>query len=256
MEAVAGVFRSVGEARGAFHILRSSGLSRDGINLLLPGTPEEQIHSVPVSETEQPGMGTAMGGVVGAALGLAGGAELGAVAAATSVIPGVGPVIALGLAGAALLGTAGAAIGSAAERRSTEGLPADEIFFYEDALRQGRAVIIFMAEGKREAERARQLMAESGAESIDAAREAWWIGLRDAEKEHYHALGKNFAKDHEAYRAGFEAALRPVCRGKAVDEALECLRGEYPKLWNTTAFRDGFVRGEAYRRRRETLVAR
>src|SRR5690242_21645429 len=136
MDAVAGVFRTNDDARRGYAELRRAGFSPDDLNLLQPGSPEEQIHSVPVSETEQPGMGSAIGGVVGAALGIAGGFELGS-AAAAAMIPGVGPVLATGLAGAALLGlggaVGGAAVGSAAEEKTTPGLPADEVFFYEDA---------------------------------------------------------------------------------------------------------------------------
>ena len=55
-----------------------------------------------------------------------------------------------------------------------------------------------MARPRRE--RAREILAEAGAESLDAARRAWWIGLRDAESEHYRALGYNFEQDHELYR--------------------------------------------------------
>ena len=127
---------------------------------------------------------------------------------------------------------AGAAAGSKADQDSTEGLPSDEIFFYEDALRQGRSVIILMANGATEAARAREILAESGAESLDAAREAWWIGLQDAESEHYRALGYNFEQDRAAYRAGFEAALRPSVRGKSHAEAGESLKREYPE-WET-----------------------
>ena len=72
---------------------------------------EEQVHSVPVSETEQPGVGKAIGGVVGAALGMAGGFELGV--GITALVPGVGPVLAVGLAGMALLGAGGAVAGAA-----------------------------------------------------------------------------------------------------------------------------------------------
>ncbi len=258
MEAVTGGFRSADAARRGYAELRKAGFSPDDLNLLYPGTPEEQVHSVPVSDTEQPGLGAALGGVVGAALGAAGGFELGALgAAATSaLVPGVGSVVAIGILGAALLGVGGAvggaALGASAEEKSTEGLPADEIFFYEDALRQGRSVVIVMANGKGEAERARQLLEQAGAESLDAAREAWWIGLRDAEREHYHAFGHNFEKDQDAYRAGFEAALRRGARGKSYDEAAPQFEREYPACWNSEAFRRGFERGQAYRETQET----
>src|SRR5450759_5201932 len=122
----------------------------------------------------------AVGGVVGGAVGIAAGMELGAAAAAI-LIPGVGPVLAVGIAAAAILGVGGvvggAAAGSALEKDSTTGLPADELFVYKDALKQGRSVI-FVEARDDEAEKAHAVLANAGAESIDAAREEWWIGLR------------------------------------------------------------------------------
>jgi hypothetical protein len=256
MEPVAAVFRSTEAAREAYAELRRAGYYPDNINLLAPGATEQEIHSLPTSDTEQPGVGGAIGGVVGAALGIAGGFEVGL--AATALVPGVGPVLAAGLAGAMFLGAGGAIggalLGSAADHQSTEGLPADEVFFYEDALRQGRSVIVVMANGATEARRAREIMAEAGAESLDAAREAWWIGLRDAESEHYRALGYNFERDHEVYRTGFEAALHREVRGKRYDEAADYLRSRYPGVWESDAFRAGFARGRVYENERATLT--
>jgi hypothetical protein len=231
--------------------LRRAGYSPDDINFLSPGSTDEEARLVPVQQSEQPGVGKAIGGVVGAALGMAGGFELGV--GVTALVPGIGPVLAAGLAGMALLGlggaAAGAAVGSAAEQKTTEGLPADEVFFYEDALRQGRSVIIVLANGAAEAERAREIMAEAGAESIDAARHSWWIGLRDAEAEHYHALGYNFEADHERYRQGFEAALRRPNRGKSHAASAAYLKSEYPEVWEDEAFRSGYARGQQYQER-------
>jgi hypothetical protein len=252
MRAVSGVFHSRENAQSGLEALRLAGYSPENVSFLTPGSTEEQIHAVPVSETEQPGVGRAIGGAVGAALGMAGGFELGV--GVSVLVPGVGPVLAAGLAGMALLGAGGAAIGvmagGRADQDSTEGLPADEIFFYEDALRQGRSVVIVMANGRREAERAKELLAEAGAESIDAARESWWIGLRDAEAEHYHALGYNFERDHDIYRQGFEAALRRPVRGKTYGEAAEYLRSEYRGIWESDPFRSGFERGRQYQQQR------
>lgn len=252
MRAVAGVFHSREDALGAYAELRRAGFDPDNINLLSPDSTEQEIHAVPVSDTEQPGVGKAIGGVVGAALGMAGGFELGV--GVTALIPGVGPVLAAGLAGMALVGAGGAALGAAAggaaDQNTTEGLPADEIFFYEDALRSGRTVIVVMGNGATEAERAREIMASCGAESLDAARHAWWIGLEDAEGEHYRALGYNFEHDHEIYRQGFEAALRRPARGKTYEEAAAYLKAEFPKAWETDAFRSGFERGRQYQEAR------
>jgi hypothetical protein len=155
-------------------------------------------------------MGKAVGGVLGGALGMAAGMELG-VAAATILIPGVGPVLAVGIAAAAILGVGGvvggAAVGAALEKDSTVGLPADELFVYKNALKQGRSVIFVEAGDDDEAAKADAVLANAGAESIDAAREEWWVGLRSAEKEHYRALGGNFENAELDYRRGFEAAL-------------------------------------------------
>jgi len=258
MDTIVGVFRSIEAARGGVSQLTSAGFRKRQLSVLFPGASEEEIHSIPTSDTEQPGMGGAMGGVVGAALGMAGGFELGAGVAL--LIPGVGPVLAIGIAGAALFGVGGAfggtALGEAAEQDSTVGVPADEVFFYEDALRQGRSLVIVMPKNAAEAEKARKALALAEAESLDAAREAWWIGLRDAEEEHYRALGENFAKDQDTYREGFIAGLRPECRGKTLAEAEECLRNVYPDLWDTKPFRAGFERGLAHRQRVEADAAR
>ena len=79
MTTVAGVFRSRERAEHAAVDLRQTGLR--SINLLIPGATASQVDAVPTTETEQPGMGKAIGGVLGGALGMAAGMELGAAAA-------------------------------------------------------------------------------------------------------------------------------------------------------------------------------
>jgi len=120
------------------------GVNREQINLLTPDSSDQKIASVPVSDSEQPGMGPAVGTVVGGALGTAGGFGAGA-AIASLLVPGVGPILAGGLLGASLLGLGGAATGAAAGEMIEDrvsGLPHDELFVYEDALRQGRTVVM------------------------------------------------------------------------------------------------------------------
>lgn len=248
MEAVAGVFRSREDARKAAVELHHVRFDSGRVSLLLPDATEQQIHSVRASDTEQPGVGGAIGGVLGGALGLASGFELGIGAAA--LIPGVGPVIAIGAAAAALFGiggaAAGTALGAAVDTQTTEGIPVDEVFFYEDALRQGRSVVIAMAANHEDAEWAREFFAKAGAETIDAARNAWWIGLRDAEKEHYQTVGNNLDESEQEYRAGFEAALRRELRGKSYVAGMDYLLTAYPNTWKSPAFRRGFDRGQVY----------
>jgi len=248
MDTVAGVFQTAEAAQRAVADLNRGGIPLDSVNLLMPGASEKQLHSLPTSGTEQPGVGGAIAGAVGGALGIAGGFELGI--AASALIPGVGPILAAGIAGAALLGiggaAAGAAAGSAADVQSTEGIPADEIFFYEDALRQGRSLVIVLSEDETIAAKARELLAQAGAESLDTARDSWWVGLRDAEAEKYRATGRNFEEDHDIYRTGFEAALRPEFRGRPYIQAMDDLGDAYRDVWKTEAFRHGFERGQSY----------
>jgi hypothetical protein len=251
MSTVAGIFQSRADAERAAENLRSAGIATDNINLLTPGTTDEQLESaVPTTETEQPGMGGALGGTVGAAMGAAGGMHIGA-ALASLLVPGVGPVIAAGVIGAALLGAGGAAAGAAAGSKleeSVEGLPHDELYVYEDALRQGRSVIICVTDDDTRADAARSVMAQSGAESIDAARESWWVGLRDAEAEEYTGQGRDFKQDETVYRRGFEAAQHPHLRGKPYDEARDRLRERYSDAFEAEPFRRGYERGQNYQR--------
>jgi hypothetical protein len=171
-------------------------------------------------------------------------------AAASITVPGIGPVVALGLSAAALLGiggaVGGAAVGGTVEKTLTDGLPRDELFLYEDALRQGRTVIIVIVDSGDQAEKARNIFSRHGAESIDAARERWWVGLRDGEKEHYTTDGRDFDRDETEYRQGFEAAQRFQTRDRSYEEATEYLKENYPNLYRKTSFRRGYERGHIH----------
>lgn len=250
METVAGIFAARGDAERAVRQLQGTGIPNDRIAFLTPDTAGNDIETdVPVSDTEQPGMGKAMGGAVGGALGTAGGLGLGA-GVASLLVPGVGPVLAAGLVGAAILGiggaTTGMAAGAALERSLAEGVPHDELFLYEDALRKGKSVVIAFAEDEDAEDRARQVFAAAGAQSIDAAREDWWLGLRDAEAESYQGHGRNFTEDEADYRRGFEAAFHAKLRGRAYEEAAPELIVFYHEARSNAAFRRGYERGYAH----------
>ena len=250
MESITGIFNSLADARRAAAILRTLEIPEERITVLTPHTSDAEVEaSVSTDDTEQPGMGQALGGTVGAAMGVAGGATAGA-ALASLLIPGVGPVIALGLLGAALFGTGGAAAGAAAggamETAMADGLPHDELYVYEDALRRGRSVVIALADNDEIAQNARAELARAGAETVDAAREEWWIGLRDAELEHYSSQGGDFNLDEARYRLGFEAALHPDRRGKSSEAAWGTLERKYGVDSGTKVFRQGYERGQRY----------
>src|SRR5436305_1755896 len=250
MESIVGIFNSFADAKRASAILRTLGIPDNRITVLSPHTTEAELEAqVPTTETEQPGMGAALGGTVGGALGAAGGLEAGA-AAASFLIPGVGPVLALGLIGAAIFGVGGAAAGilagQALEGGIADGIPRDELFVYEDALRRGRSLVIAFTDDSQIAEQARAALSRAGAESVDAARDEWWIGLRDAEREHYLKQGGNFDSDEAKYRLGFEAAMRPDCRGKSCDGMKTKLIERYGQDVVNQPFREGYDRGQHY----------
>ena len=185
-----GVFPDQTTAQRAVDALRLKGVTPDHVTLLTPGDARAQSTEVAVDAAEQPGIGKAIGAVVGAAGGFSGGSML-----IAAMLPGIGIVTAAGLLGAAILSAAGAAIGAAAggklDDALSQGLPEDEIYVYEDALRKGRSVVIAMANGVS-AESIRDVLTGQGAESVDAARHQWWIGLRSAEQEHYSTTGRDF----------------------------------------------------------------
>lgn len=238
METIAGVFQTRAQAETAIQKLHLLGLANDRIALLTPGVTDNTAEDVvPTADSEQPGMGKAMGGAVGGAMGAAGGATLGA-AAASLLVPGVGPVIAGTILGAAILGAGGAmtgiAAGEALEESLVKGLPHDELYLYEDAVQHGRSVVIAFVEAEETEAGVKQALTEAGAESIDAARESWWLSLRDAEAAHYQTSGADFQKDEANYRRGFEAAL--TNQGEA----------SHAPDWDE-AFRRGYSRGQTYR---------
>lgn len=242
MEAVTGIFDSREGAERTFaELSNSSELSRQNIFLFTPDGGQG-VGKIPTDEGEQPGMGSAIGGVVGGAVGLATGAIL-----SNLILPGVGPILTLSLSAGSGLGGAivGAAGGSAAERALSNGLPKDELFVYENALRCGRSVVVAMAESNQQADAARKILEQQGADSIDVAREKWWIGLREAEAANCGDTLENFAAQESIYRAGFEAALRPEWRDRSFAENTD-LRVRYPDLYSHKAFRRGYERGGVY----------
>ena len=251
METISGVFETRTAAERAVQDASKAGIPADKITLLTPGSVDhldKEMTSIPADTTEQPGMGKAIGALLGGGVGITGGSLL------IALIPGVGPITAIGLLGAAIAGAAGATVGAAVgdkvEKSTIDGLPEDEIFVYEDALRKGRSVVVALAENDDSAKRVRGIMKQEGAESVDAAREQWWIGLRSAEESHYSQSGKKFADDEKFYRLGFEAALHARTRCMEFDQvsgemnaALEDVQREYPGVDVEEAFTRGYQRG-------------
>lgn len=254
MEAITGVFQTRSEAEHALQEIYNVGVPEDRATLLTPGSADQiarEMERVPTDATEQPGMGKAVGALAGGGVGIAGGALL------MTLIPGVGPISALGFLGAAVVGAAGATVGAnfggRAEEAVSQGLPEDEIFVYEDALRKGRSVVMAFAEDEHTASRLRELMKTEEAESVDAAREQWWIGLRMTEESRYSESGRSFTQDEKFYRMGFEAALHAKMRCREFDQVsaemdavLEDVQREHPGVDLEEPFTRGYMRGRDY----------
>ena len=250
MEIVTGIYRSRRDAEEAVRQLQGVGIAKNRLSLLTPNERGQRVEGVvPTTDSEEPGMGRAMGAAVGGAMGAAGGATLG-LAAASLAVPGVGPVLAFGLLGAALLGAggavAGAAVGDSIEEGLGEGVPHEDVYLYEDALRHGHSVVIAYAADDDQADRARDVIAQTGSEDIEELREDWWRELRGEEQAHYIRKGGDFERDELSYRRGFEAALHPKRRGKPYAHAEHDLRTTYNDSDLDTAFRQGYERGLSY----------
>jgi hypothetical protein len=232
MQSIVAVVGTVEDARRVARSLVAD-LPAARVSILTPTTSTADLAAMPTDDAEQPGMGSAIGAVAGGAAGAA---------AATFLVPPVGAIAVIGLAAAALLGgLGGGAVGHAVEESGAYGLPKDELFVYADALRNGRYVVAAFVEDDDDVETARRVMAAGGVESIDAAREEWWVGLRDAEEAAY-GDAEGFATHEPRYRDGFETA----CRGEQT-----AANGDEP-------FRAGYARGRRHidERAREIVITR
>ena len=225
MKPIAAIFTSRADAERAAAQLNALGFSPEQLTLLAPGARDRLRDALPTDEGEAQGTGAAIGAVVGGATGAAAGMPLGA--AISLMVPGIGPVIAFGLIGAALFSAGGAAIGSTLEKNLSQGVPRDDLFIYEDALRQGRTVLVALTDDGTLAERARQLLRDGGGIDVDAARDEWRAGLREQDR------GAYTVEEETQYRRGFELALTGTAREPAPDA--------------DPAFRRGWERGRAHR---------
>jgi hypothetical protein len=243
MQSVVGVVRHYWDAGRLVTALRDLEIAVGHINVLSPSASTGALARVPTADSEQPGIGATLGGVVGGAAGTAGG-----LAATAVLLPGMGPVMAAGAVALGMLGAvAGGAVGRALDDRLSDGLPTDELYVYRNALHKGRSIVIVTAEDEAQAAQVRQLFAEFGAESVDAARNDWWIGLRDAEEAEYTRQGGDFRADETPYRLGFDAAARLHDNPPPYDEARAVLHERYGPMAEARAFRAGYERCRAQR---------
>lgn len=241
MEIVSGIFESTVSARHAADRLRELGVPADKIKVLPPGLPASEILSaIPVEDTERAGMGIALGAVVGGAAGMV-------VSFFFAPKAGFFPVEAGRVFFTLAAAAGGALVGRRLERVATEGVPHDDLHLVDEALRQGESVVIAIPESHEQAVAVRDALDASGAESLSAAHESWWLGLRETEKGEYESkYGQRFEIAEPAFRAGFAAALQRRFRGRL----FEAVANELYQLHGSEAreadFRRGYERGQAY----------
>jgi hypothetical protein len=98
----------------------------------------------------------------------------------------------------------------------------------------------------------REVLSRNRAETIDAAREQWWIGLRSAEEGRY-SVPQKFSGDEQFFRLGFEAAMHARTRCLEFDQvsgemnaALDDIKVQYPNANVEEPFLAGYHRGREH----------
>lgn len=232
MPAVMGIFDSTRNAEAAIQSLKWHGISDGQINLLARGDSSFPVHAKEA------------GGAIGGALGLG----------AVTLLPGLGPVIGVGMLASGLIGAAlGAAAGAAVDRH-TQGVPNEDLYFLEQSVREGGAVVLVDARDSTQETQARNLIEQSGGRPGQMVRQDWWQRRRDQERDFLRSGGHELEPIESDYRSGFEAALHPTTRGRDYDQVVAYVETCYPGPCRTAAFRVGFDRGQQFFR--ESVQAR
>jgi hypothetical protein len=171
MQTEVGIFNSRPQAERAIQGLLSTGIPESAITVL--AGENSNLEQLPTTDTEADGMGKTLTGFLGGAAGLGAGFGLGT-AAASMLIPGIGPVIAVGVGAAALLGAGGAAVGAklgdSSEAAADHGSPKDDIYLYHDLLGQRKVLVLVNSDSLEETSSARRIFDEQGAENVEDAR--------------------------------------------------------------------------------------
>ena len=143
MRATCGIFKSRADAERAARKLRSTEVHWDRITLLVSGDIGKEVQRGHRSVAEKPGVCKALGAVTGSAVGIAAGCAL--------------------------------------DNALTDGRPEDESVAFDDALQDGLSIVLAFTDDGDTTEFVRHVLAAEGAEgaeSVDKARQDWWISQR------------------------------------------------------------------------------
>jgi hypothetical protein len=184
MLVVTGVFRSRQRAQELVDNIREA-VGPEHIAVLTPGASMRRIHSVPTT-SDMPPVGKYLAATLGAALGLGLGATLFLFLLELPLVVSIPASLVVGLFGALAFGLTGENV----DDQAFQGVPADELFVYQDALRKGRSVVIVRLREDEQLPRVQEMLASGGAETIDPARSNWQLGLGSAEDLRYEGRGE------------------------------------------------------------------
>ena len=245
MQVLVGIFHSAEAATGASKTLYTTGIRTGHLMLLTPETGGAALHTVS-SEHPAGACEVKAGHVMGAATGFAGG--LLTSAAAVLLIPGVGPILAIGtlVTGALVGATVGAAVGGIVQDTFTMTLAPEDVFVYEEALRQGYSLLLVHRLDGQQHDTVRDLFTRINTEHLHNLWERWWPERRQQEAATYQETAEEFAAHEFTYRRGFEAALDVRTRGKTYAEAAHVLAMRDGSLYQDRVFGRGFARGQLY----------
>jgi hypothetical protein len=161
------VYNSRDQVERAVGALRDLGFRATDVSVLWPENVgnKDLAHEVHSKAPEGAVAGAGTGAVIGGALGWLAG--IGALA-----IPGIGPLVAAGPIVAALAGAGAAgAVGGITGALIGYGVPEIEAKRYEGRVRTGGILMSVHADDREWADRAREVLAETGGEAITTASE-------------------------------------------------------------------------------------
>lgn len=152
---VVGVFSDRDDAERALDDLQAAGFREDQLGILTRGDGKTGAETGKREAGTKAPEGAATGAVVGGILG----------AAASLLIPGIGPVIAGGIL-AGVLGTAviGAAAGGIIGALAGLGIPEEEARYYEGEFKAGRTIVTVKADSRYD--EARSILRAAGAYDV------------------------------------------------------------------------------------------
>lgn len=247
MKTLVGIFYSQTDAEAAVQDLIAKGFSQDQFVLVTP-EGESPALTPDSGKPEPPGACGANAGQVGGAItGFASGILGGAIM--SLVLPGIGPVIAIGALalGGSFGAVAGGVVGNMVQETYAPTLPPDDLFIYEDALRQGARLLIIQPSDDQRAQTAHETLNTHKAMPTEDAWEHWWRRLSEHEATAYRTDSPTpFSQIEGEYRRGFRAALDGRLRGKSTADQEALLAQYYGEAAQAPSFRQGFTRGTLY----------